>query len=41
MDAYIIAGFRSAVGNAPCLRQAGPPTGQAGPREFRFTRPTT
>lgn len=30
MDAYIIAGFRSAVGKAPCLRQAGP-------REIRLT----
>jgi hypothetical protein len=23
MNAYIISGFRSAVGKAPCLRQAG------------------
>ena len=30
MNAYIIACFRSAVGKAPCLRQAGA-------REFRFT----
>jgi hypothetical protein len=30
MNAYIIAGFRSAVGKAHCLRQAGE-------REFRFT----
>ncbi|QQR88517.1 MAG: hypothetical protein IPJ76_01955 [Flavobacteriales bacterium] len=32
MNAYIIAGFRSAVGKAPCHRQAGA-------RKFRFTRP--
>lgn len=30
MNAYIIAGFRIAVGKAPCLRQPGA-------RELRFT----